>query len=185
MQRVPLLTFRLANNPPALAQVIRAPRGRGSQLNAGWRRAKGDWVLFLHADSQLPPGYNALLQQQLAAAARQQQRPWWQPFGGGQQQAAAERERALAWGAGACGAQCQSEQRQPRRPWWLLGGDGSVGSSGTCKCGGGSGSPQCSGDMCSSRGSGAGACAPPAWGCFSSIRATEVRLASSASYTHC
>jgi hypothetical protein len=26
------------------SQVIRAPRGRGTQLNAGWRASKADWV---------------------------------------------------------------------------------------------------------------------------------------------
>jgi len=34
--------------------VIEAPRGRASQMNAGARRAKGSWLLFLHADTTLP-----------------------------------------------------------------------------------------------------------------------------------
>jgi rSAM/selenodomain-associated transferase 2 len=34
--------------------VIEAPRGRASQMNAGARRAKGAWLLFLHADTTLP-----------------------------------------------------------------------------------------------------------------------------------
>ncbi|MBI2837316.1 MAG: TIGR04283 family arsenosugar biosynthesis glycosyltransferase [Acidobacteria bacterium] len=36
------------------AQVIAAPRGRASQMNAGARLASGDVFLFLHADTSLP-----------------------------------------------------------------------------------------------------------------------------------
>lgn len=35
------------------AEFIRAPRGRGQQLAAGARHAKGPWLLFLHADTVL------------------------------------------------------------------------------------------------------------------------------------
>lgn len=37
-------------------QLLRAPKGRASQMNAGARAAQGDWLLFLHADTLLPPG---------------------------------------------------------------------------------------------------------------------------------
>jgi rSAM/selenodomain-associated transferase 2 len=40
-------------------RVITAPRGRGQQMNAGARIAKGDVFLFLHADTRLPE--NALI----------------------------------------------------------------------------------------------------------------------------
>ena len=43
------------------AVVLTAPRGRAAQCNAGARHAKGDLLLFLHADSTLPPGYDAHL----------------------------------------------------------------------------------------------------------------------------
>ncbi len=33
------------------ATVIAAPRGRGTQLDAGARAARADWLMFLHADS--------------------------------------------------------------------------------------------------------------------------------------
>jgi rSAM/selenodomain-associated transferase 2 len=35
-------------------RVIEAPRGRGSQMNAGARSAEGETLLFLHADTRLP-----------------------------------------------------------------------------------------------------------------------------------
>jgi len=38
-------------------QLIEAPRGRGSQLEAGASQARADWLLFLHADTVLEPGW--------------------------------------------------------------------------------------------------------------------------------
>jgi rSAM/selenodomain-associated transferase 2 len=38
------------------AQVVESPRGRGVQLGAGAAAASGDALLFLHADTALPPG---------------------------------------------------------------------------------------------------------------------------------
>lgn len=37
------------------ARAVRAPRGRGAQMNAGAREAGGEFLLFLHADTE-PPG---------------------------------------------------------------------------------------------------------------------------------
>lgn len=39
------------------ANFISAPRGRGSQLAAGAEAARGDWLLFLHADTVLDHGW--------------------------------------------------------------------------------------------------------------------------------
>ena len=41
---------------PLADAVLRAPRGRGAQQNAGARAARGEHLLFLHADTSLPPG---------------------------------------------------------------------------------------------------------------------------------
>lgn len=39
------------------AEFIRAPRGRGNQLAVGAEAAKCDWMLFLHDDTVLEPGW--------------------------------------------------------------------------------------------------------------------------------
>jgi rSAM/selenodomain-associated transferase 2 len=49
------------------AQVVHAPRGRALQMNAGAQQASGDMLLFLHADTRLPPGADQLIQQALAS----------------------------------------------------------------------------------------------------------------------
>jgi len=49
------------------ARVIRAERGRGRQIAAGAALARGEILLFLHADSRLPPGGLARIAEALAA----------------------------------------------------------------------------------------------------------------------
>jgi rSAM/selenodomain-associated transferase 2 len=39
------------------ARLVRSPRGRGVQLAAGAGAAKGDWLLFVHADTRLAAGW--------------------------------------------------------------------------------------------------------------------------------
>ncbi len=39
------------------ARVITSARGRGTQLAAGANSARGEWLLFLHADTRLEPGW--------------------------------------------------------------------------------------------------------------------------------
>lgn len=47
----------VADEPhPVPVQVLRAPRGRAAQQNAGAARARGEILLFLHADCRLPTG---------------------------------------------------------------------------------------------------------------------------------
>jgi rSAM/selenodomain-associated transferase 2 len=42
--------------------VIHTQQGRGRQMNAAAGLARGEWLLFLHADSQLPSGWLDLFQ---------------------------------------------------------------------------------------------------------------------------
>lgn len=51
---------------PLADLVLGAPRGRASQMNAGAAAAQGDILLFLHADSVLPPDAPALVGAALA-----------------------------------------------------------------------------------------------------------------------
>ena len=51
---------------PLVDRVVRAPRGRASQMNAGAAAASGDALLFLHADTALPPDAEDRVAQGLA-----------------------------------------------------------------------------------------------------------------------
>ena len=48
------------------AIVIPSPRGRANQCNVGAKHAKGDVLIFLHADSTLPPSYDVHLRRLFA-----------------------------------------------------------------------------------------------------------------------
>jgi len=60
-------TARLA--APHCDRVLVAPRGRAVQMNAGAAAAKGDALLFLHADTRLPEGADAAVLGALATHA--------------------------------------------------------------------------------------------------------------------
>src|SRR6476469_1059075 len=57
---------------PLADRVLQAPRGRASQMNAGAAAATGETLLFLHADTVLPPNAPALV----ADALQDGQRLW-------------------------------------------------------------------------------------------------------------
>ena len=62
-------TRRIARRYPGV-QLVNAPKGRASQMNAGAMRARGDWLVFLHADTLLPKnglGRITALPQEVAA----------------------------------------------------------------------------------------------------------------------
>ena len=52
-------TLELAS--PLADQILNAPRGRARQMNAGAQQASGEVLLFLHADTQLPENFMALI----------------------------------------------------------------------------------------------------------------------------
>ncbi|MEQ9596199.1 TIGR04283 family arsenosugar biosynthesis glycosyltransferase [Parvibaculum sp.] len=41
------------------AKLVTAPKGRGTQMAAGAKAARGNWLLFLHGDTVLEPGWVA------------------------------------------------------------------------------------------------------------------------------
>jgi glycosyltransferase involved in cell wall biosynthesis len=55
---------------PLSDAVIEAPCGRASQMNAGAAMACGDVLLFLHADTHLPPNADRLILEGLAESGR-------------------------------------------------------------------------------------------------------------------
>src|SRR5437667_6751191 len=52
------------------ARVISAPRGRASEMNAGAALARGEVLLFLHADTRLPENADARILGGLAASGK-------------------------------------------------------------------------------------------------------------------
>ena len=44
---------------PAADRLLDAPRGRATQMNAGAKASRGEVLLFLHADTTLPPAADA------------------------------------------------------------------------------------------------------------------------------
>jgi rSAM/selenodomain-associated transferase 2 len=50
---------------PLCDRVVSSARGRGAQMNAGARHAAGDVLVFLHADTRLPPNSEILVKDAL------------------------------------------------------------------------------------------------------------------------
>lgn len=48
--------YPLPLTPHPSRLLLTAPKGRALQMNAGAKEARGEWLLFLHADTVLPPG---------------------------------------------------------------------------------------------------------------------------------
>jgi rSAM/selenodomain-associated transferase 2 len=55
---------------PLADRVLIAPRGRAAQMNAGTAEARGDILLFLHADTRLPVDADRLLLDGLGGSGR-------------------------------------------------------------------------------------------------------------------
>lgn len=62
-------TVAIARAHPSAPRVVVAPRGRARQLQAGADAARGEILVFLHADSRLPRGAYAELRAALARGA--------------------------------------------------------------------------------------------------------------------
>jgi rSAM/selenodomain-associated transferase 2 len=55
---------------PLADRVLIAPRGRAAQMNAGAAVARGDVLVFLHADTKLPANADVLIRDSLAHSSR-------------------------------------------------------------------------------------------------------------------
>lgn len=55
---------------PHADRVLRSPRGRAVQMNRGARAASGDVLLFLHADTRLPPSAERAIRRGLEGTGR-------------------------------------------------------------------------------------------------------------------
>jgi rSAM/selenodomain-associated transferase 2 len=85
-------TAELARGLGAL--LVAAPRGRGVQIAAGVAAAQGPWLLLLHADTWLAPGWAEAVQAAMADPGR----AWHFRFALDDAAPAARRlERAVAW----------------------------------------------------------------------------------------
>jgi rSAM/selenodomain-associated transferase 2 len=79
------------------AEVIAAPRGRGSQLAAGAAAATGDWLLFLHADCRLEREWEDAVGAFLAAPKAQSRAGYFDLALDDEAPAARRLERIVAW----------------------------------------------------------------------------------------
>ena len=67
---------------PLGVQVLSSAAGRARQMNAGAKVATGDILLFLHADTHLPAGFDAMVRQALAENSQEENYPIQNPIRG-------------------------------------------------------------------------------------------------------
>jgi rSAM/selenodomain-associated transferase 2 len=85
------------------ARVIASAPGRGAQLARGGAAARGDWLLFLHADTRLEPGWSRAARAFIADPASRERAAAFR-FALDDGSAAARRlERLVAWRCAALG----------------------------------------------------------------------------------
>ena len=88
-------TSDLARTAGAL--VMKTPRGRGGQMAAGADAAVGDWLLFVHADMRLGPGWQVVTQRFIANTANQFRAGYFRFAIDDPSTAARRLERIVAW----------------------------------------------------------------------------------------
>ncbi|MBT6095381.1 MAG: glycosyltransferase [Rhodospirillaceae bacterium] len=79
------------------ARVLTAPRGRGSQLAAGAGAATGDWLLFIHADTHLGPGWQTVTKRFMADPANRFRAAYFRFALDDQSSAARRLEKVVEW----------------------------------------------------------------------------------------
>lgn len=85
------------------AMVIEAPRGRGPQLAAGAAAGRAPWILFLHADTRLGPGWRSAVQRHVADSANRERAGYFRLRFDSPSPLARRWERAVAWRSRALG----------------------------------------------------------------------------------
>lgn len=78
-------------------RVVVGPRGRGAQLAAGAAAASGSWLLFLHADTRLAPGWSAAVRAFCDSAANASRAGYFRLALDDTAAAARRLERLVAW----------------------------------------------------------------------------------------
>jgi rSAM/selenodomain-associated transferase 2 len=79
------------------ARVVAAPRGRGIQLATGGAVALGEWLLFLHADTRLSPGWTRAVTEFIADAGNRDRAAYLRFRLDDGSRAARRVEAAVAW----------------------------------------------------------------------------------------
>lgn len=79
------------------ARAIAATRGRGAQLAAGGIAALGEWLLFLHADTRLAPGWSVAVTAFIAEESNRQRAAYFRFCLDDATPAARVIEAAVAW----------------------------------------------------------------------------------------
>jgi rSAM/selenodomain-associated transferase 2 len=85
------------------ARIISARRGRGTQLAAGAAAVTGDWLLFLHADCRLAPGWQPAVEAFVAAPGAAGRAGYFAFALDDASRAARRLERVVAWRCRALG----------------------------------------------------------------------------------
>uniref|UniRef100_UPI0011F0F38D TIGR04283 family arsenosugar biosynthesis glycosyltransferase n=1 Tax=Siccirubricoccus phaeus TaxID=2595053 RepID=UPI0011F0F38D len=79
------------------ARLVAGPPGRGVQLATGAAAARTPWLLFLHADTRLGPGWQAAIAAHMAAPANRHRAAYFRFALDDPSRQARRLERAVAW----------------------------------------------------------------------------------------